>query len=479
MAQMRFNLNQQFRQNMRLSAKMIQSINLIAMPIEELREHIYEEAEKNPALEILRDSHREAPFVRTSARSGSAAESDAWQAFLESTGAAEESLQEHLLAQLALLPLSEDERRVGEHIIQNLDDRGHNSVPPENLLSAADPLSLLAKMLKIVRSLDPPGTACTDVRESLAVQAEQKKDAPPLALLILKLHFDVLEKKRSALICKALNARNVACTPGEVEGALEFIKTLDPFPARRFMPAGGGIQFAVPEIYIRRATEEEREEQGSAFIIEFTNDGLPQIAVSPVYEKLALQNTDSRSKRFAAAAVREANGFMHMLELRTKSIYAAIAAIVAHQYDFFDKGPGNVRALRMKDIAEEIGVHETTVSRIANGKYIQCEWGIYEIKYFFSSAVTHTHVKNTLPFSAQHKQGAAGLPPEMPAVPDSKEAVKHRLREIIETHEKNGGKKLSDAKLAGILAGEGISVARRTVAKYRSELNIHSSFDRS
>ncbi|WP_428771832.1 RNA polymerase factor sigma-54 [Treponema sp. HNW] len=486
---MRLDYSQQLQQTMRLSPRMIQAINLIAMPIEDLREHIYEEAEKNPAIEIVKESGRSVHseiFRSSESRrkgTGSSAESDAWQAFMESAPAHSESLQEHLLSQLSLLHLTDDQQRIGERIIQNLNSRGYHNTPPESLLTVDDPLSLLNEMLHIVRRLDPQGTACTDLRESLFVQAELKIDAAnenrseepsngekkenELALLILKSHFDILEKKRSTLMCKTLNERKVACSQEEFDKALAFIRTLDPFPARQFSEAGTSIQFAVPEIAVRRVNERESAERKSAFVIEFIGQGIPEIAVSPVYKELSEQGTDIASRQFADKAVREAHNFIQNIRLRNKAVYSAAEAIVRRQYDFFDKGPGNLRPLRMKDIAEEIGVHETTVSRIANGKYLQCEWGLFEIKHFFTNALERQ--------GGQDAESAQKTP--RPA-PSSQEAVKHRLREIIEESEKKGGKKLSDSKLAELLGKEGISIARRTVAKYRNELNIESSFDR-
>ncbi|MGI5173722.1 RNA polymerase factor sigma-54 [Treponema sp. OMZ 840] len=482
MAGIRLDYVQNLQQQMRLSPQMIQSISLMAMPAEELREYIYAEAEKNPAIEITREPTWEPPSIRLSPRSGNASESDEWQAFLESAPAPPESLQEHLLAQLSLLNLDDDERRIGERIIQNLDPRGYNNSEPENLLTATDPLSLLTKMLDIIRRLDPPGTACSDLRESLFIQAEISTEAPPLALTILRSHFDVLEKKRPALICKALQSRGIACSSEETEHALNFIRSLEPFPGRQFEAASGSVHFVVPEVEVRKATEEEKNENGSAFIIEFLSGNIPQIGISSLYEDLSgQQNKDVSSRKFAGEAVKQAQWVIETLHMRTKAIHSAMQAIVIRQELFFRKGPGHLCPLRMKDIAEEIGVHETTVSRIANGKYVQCEWGIFEIKYFFTNAVSsNIHEKKK-----KIRQAESDTEPhitkrgEEQNIPGSKESAKHLLKAIIEEHEKKGGKKLSDAKLSELLAQRGINIARRTVAKYRSELNIYSSFDRS
>ena len=471
MADLRLDYTQNMQQQMRLSPQMIQSISLMAMNAEELSECIREEAEKNPAVEITREAEWEPSSVRVSSRSGNAAESDEWQAFLENVPAASESLQEHLLSQLSLLKLDDDEMRIGSRIIQNLDSRGYNSSEPENLLNADDPLSLLTEMLGIVRRLDPKGCACSGLQESLFVQAELAGNAPPLALTILKSHFGILEKKRGALICKALQSSGIPCTEQETEQALAFIRTLEPFPGRQFESASHGVHFAVPEVLVRRASEEEKEETGGDFIIEFINGSIPQVGISPLYEHLSGEkNADASSRAFAEKSVQQAKWFINTLKMREKTVYAAVCAIVERQKLFFYKGPGHLRPLRMKDIAEEIGVHETTVSRIANGKYLQCEWGLFEFKYFFTNAVSQ---KDAAPAQDERKSGAGQ------SNPGSKESVKHLLKIIIDKNEQKGIKKLSDAKLAELLEAEGVHIARRTVAKYRAELNIESSFDRS
>ncbi|WP_455160263.1 RNA polymerase factor sigma-54 [Treponema lecithinolyticum] len=484
MSELRLNYNQSFQQQMRLSPQMVQSINLLSLPLEDLHERLYEEAEKNPALEIINDGIWEPPSIRVSAKSGSAAESDAHQAFLESTPAAQESLQEHLLSQLALLPLSDDERQLGERIIQNLNDRGYNASDPASLLGKQDSTQSLKKMLGIVRRLDPVGTACADLQESLAVQAEQHTDAPFLALDILKHHFTVLEKKRAIRIRKALAEQGVQCTLEQTEQALEFIRSLNPFPASRFDKAGSenGIRFAVPEVSVRKATDEEREETGNTFIIEFLKENIPHIGISPLYESIAQNKTDKSSQHFALEALRDARQFIHALNMRTKTLTAAVYQIVLHQSVFFEKGPGNLIPLKMKDIAEKIGVHETTVSRLANGKYIQCEWGIFEIKYFFTNAATanrSTAASNTVPLTSPVRSSISdSIPASTEPVAGSKEAVKYMLQKIITNAEKENSKKLSDAQLVTLLEKQGVHIARRTVAKYRNELHIESSFDR-
>lgn len=467
MGDFKLNYSQKMQQQFRLSPQMIQSISLMALPVEELSARIYEEAEKNPAIEILKDAHIEPMSVHLSSRYRNSSASDEWQAFLESAPSHEESLQEHLLSQLALLTLTNDERRIGERIIQNLDSNGFNNTDPKNLLTMDDPLFLITKMLDIVRKLDPLGTACADVQESLLVQAKLFETAPVLAISILASHFIILEKKRSPLICKALKENGMVSTVDEVEEALTFIRSLEPWPARHFDSVNSTIQYVVPEVLVRRRLPDEDDQKNQikhhgGFVIEFLRGNLPQIELSPMYTQIASKkNIDGNTRKFTQEAVQDAKWFIKALLHRTETIYRAVQAIVIKQHIFFDKGHGSLVPLRLKDIAEEIGVHEATISRVSNGKYIQCDWGIFEIKYFFTNAVQSS--KNLATNTSR----------------DSKEAVKHQLRTIIEESETSDGKKLSDSKLVALLAKRGIILARRTVTKYRSELNIESSFDRT
>ncbi|MFI3256751.1 MAG: RNA polymerase factor sigma-54 [Spirochaetales bacterium] len=462
MSDMKFNYSQKMTQQLRMSAQMIQSISLIKLSSDELCERIYEEAAKNPAIEIVRDAFLEHRPVRM--RNKTHISADDWQAFLENAPAHSESLQEHLLFQLSLLPLTDNERCIGEKIIQNLDSHGFHTGDPQNILSTGESVSLMKKMLDIIRSLDPPGTACENIQESLCVQARLRGNAPAHALILLTEHFNVLKKKQPSDIAKYLQQHGIQCTGPEAEKAVAFIRTLEPYPARQFDSADNGIQYVVPEVSVNRVTQDESENnaevQNGGFVTEFLRGNLPDIEISSVYTDILNQKNISKSeKEFASEAVKHAGQFIHALEYRSKSLYKTIQAIVTGQYEFFDKGPGHIIPLRLKDIADKIGVHETTVSRISNGKYLQCEWGIFEIKYFFSNAVQNKYGDNNFA--------------------DSKESIKHQLLLILKENEKSNSKQLSDSALAALLAEKGIHIARRTVAKYRSELHINSSFDRN
>ena len=447
-------------QQQKLSPQMLQSINILALPVEELRERIFEEVEKNPALEIVNDNY----FA-------SASDSDSHQAFLESLSTEKQgikSLQEHLLLQLSEESLTQTQSDIGEFLIQSLDSQGFFQVPLDSLITAfkenyknTDPENIddnFQTVLKIIQSFDPIGVCCSNIQESLYIQAKNFENPPSLALDILKNHFDLLETPRPALIQKKLEAQNQdfykTLSLEEVTKAIEFIQSLDPFPARDFSRKLESI-YVVPDLEVREATPEEKEEGAEDFILELKKGTLPKIRVSKDFQELG--SLSKEAKTFVNNSTKDANWFISAVEQRTLSIFNIGNAILSHQMDFFRFGEGNLKPLKMSQIAEEVGVHEATVSRIANGKYLICKWGIFELRYFFTNAATEEN--------------------------DSKESIKHKIKLILENHEKENAasgktKKLSDEKIATILKEQGINIARRTVAKYRSELDIKSSFDR-
>ncbi len=459
MSDMKFNFSQKMQQQLKLSAQMIQSVEMLRLPVEELCDRVYQEAEKNPAIEVVKDadlSLRSVPLTNNTRFTNA---SDSFQSFLENAADHDESLQEHLLFQLSLLDYSENERDLAERIIQNLDEHGFFTSEPSTLLYPTESIESLNKMLEVIRSFEPKGIAFSNVQESLLFQATLQNKGNPLLVEILKNHFNVLEKKRPPLIKKYLAEKGLECTLEELEETLECIRTLNPHPASQFASINEKVQYIVPDVIVRHKDEGDYDDVGAnGFVVEFLKGSLPEIALSKVYIDLAEGTEESKeTHQFAAEALQKARHFINALEYRTSAIYQAVQIIVAKQYIFFLKGPGHLVPLRQKDIAEEIGVHETTISRIANGKYVQCDWGIFEIKDFFSNAVNEQAGENTI---------------------DSKDSIKHQIAQLLQENEKTGGKKLSDAKLASLLESKGISIARRTVAKYRSELNIESSFDR-
>ena len=470
-----------------LSQRQIQSLEILSLGSDDLREAIYKAAEENPALVVTKDTltgSRLAPrdYTRVSNRVSAAAKeaSDNFAAVLEAQADERESLQEHLLQQFRVLSLPQEELDIGEKLIRNLDDHGFHILAPVSLLDSntlPHKESLLNHSLKIIQSLDPVGTCTANTEESLLVQALHSDRAPDLALFLLNGHLDFLNPPQEQKVLKKIEAfikeqnslfaakdspympASGTITEDDITEALAFIRTLDPFPARNYGSAH--THFVAPDIYVEKLSEPKDEKNPfSIWNIRLSKDSFPSLDLDPLFKQVA----DKEKK--VAGSVKKAEEFIEALNFRQNTLLRSANSIVRHQEEFFLKGPGHLKPFKQQDLADELGVHETTISRMANSKYIQCEWGLFELKYFFTGAVSRTKeasIKNTFESDASKEL--------------SRETVLFRLKQILEEH-KDDKKKLSDQKISDIFAQEGIQLARRTVAKYRDMLNIDSSYNR-
>ncbi len=452
-------------QRQTISPRMLQSIRILALPVAELTEAIQQEIEANPALEIVEDRSEDSlenlNEERTDSDTGDPddleendgeysdsgytsydGDEDSQRKFLEGAIALPETLQEHLLNQLHLLNIPAEQQEIGERLIQNLDDNGFNIVPPKELCPSV-PEETLNEVLAIVQALDPVGTCTANYQESLLVQASLDPEAPEEAKLILRDHFQELEKGKHAEIKRALGLREPRYT-----AVIEYIKKLSPFPGRAF--SSEQTRYVVPDLAIRVEDNE--------FVIELNDELIPVLGVNPFFADVATRNDQEKDTvAFAKRNVERARFFIGSIQQRNATLLKVAKSIVKHQKRFFLEGPAAMQPLSLKEVADDIGVHETTVSRVVNGKYVQTDWGIFELRRFFTTAV---------PSSAS-------------TGPQSKESVKEAIRSILEQHAlSTGNSKLSDREVAEMLAQRGIHIARRTVAKYRNELGANASFGR-
>ena len=480
-----------------MSQRQIQSLEILSLSSADLREAIYKAAEENPALEIVKDKLESGVDIRkrsaihdgTKLSSIHSQEldnaSDTFQATLESRADEKEPLKDHLLHQLNMIDLSDAEQALGERLIHNLDDRGFHQLAPVSLLDSKDREQnedMLNRMLDLIQGFDPSGTCTSGPEESLLVQAKGK-NAPELALFILDGHLAFLDppiaskaqKKIESYIQKqktlfgsdTSKIDSLEVNEKTVEEAISFIKTLEPFPAGNFSTSQ--TQFAAPDIFIEEKGDDTGEVPenelnkkglysagGKIWRIRLTNETLPELSVNKDFiNSLNLSGINEKERKMMEQNIRQAQEFMMTLELRKSTLERAAIQILKQQADFFLKGPGHIRPFLQSELADILEVHESTVSRLANGKFLECQWGFFELKYFFS------HASST----ATSGQGT------------SKEAVLHKIEEILKQHQ-NDPKPLSDSKLRSLLEEEGIQIARRTVAKYRSQLNIASSYGR-
>lgn len=483
-----FQLRTSQKLSLSMTPQMIQSISLLSLATDELVDRIAEEVEKNPALEIVKEASYKEIQPRSQKKDSSLSKSDEYHAFLESIPSSKKSLKEHLLSQLALQKISPEERETASCIINNLSEEGYHLVSFDELFDKKIP-NHLEKMLALIQHFEPLGLGTSGVQESLLVQALADPNSTSFVIDLLKLEPEVFSQSftplRPHLIQRKLKElgkdvfQNISVR--DIEDALDFIKNLDPHPARDF--SSRETNYIIPDIKIRRASAEEKEE-GKDFIVELLKGALPELEISKSFGKFSSINktetnkgetkntenkntetnkknenkekleskTQKEAERFVRESVQDANWFINALMQRNLTIVKAAKKIAEVQKDFFETGSlSDLKPLRMKDLADEIEVSESTISRIANNKYLVCEWGILPFKFFFSIEITTTKGKS-----------------------QSRESVKDKIRIILEESEKN----LSDQKIADLLAEKGIKIARRTVAKYRSELDIASSFDR-
>jgi RNA polymerase sigma-54 factor len=449
-------------QKLKMMPQLYQAVKLLSLPLPELKARIEEELENNPALQAQEDpsdmsldrmdgkeeEEREELFETTSdsgytTRRGGDGEADAKREFMEGVLTRPESLQDHLLWQLRLQPISPLWLSVGELLIRNLDENGFHRENPEILVTTEEEKLAIPGVMDLVQRFDPAGTCTRDFLESLAVQIKNHPHAVPGSLEVVEKHLDQLKKGKLKEIARVLRIGE-----DDVMEIKEFLGTLDPHPGRNYFTEPP--RFVTPDVLIRI--------QDGEYVIVINDETIPVLGIDPLFEEIHKDKERAQrkeEKHFVTENLQNARWFIRSIQLRNGTLLKACRAIVEFQRDFFLKGPKYLKPLTLKDVASEIGVHEATVSRITSGKYAQTEWGLFELKYFFSNAISGT--------------GSRGSR-------FSKEGVKEIIREII--GEEGNGNELSDKRIEEILKDRGITVARRTVTKYRNELKITSSYYR-
>ena len=348
------------------------------------------------------------------------------------------SLTEHLMLQLQLADIKETYERIGTYIIETLDQNGYMT---QSTAQLAQQLGVdeekVCKTIKILQGFEPAGVCASDLKECLKIQLDALGISDSHTLNVLDHHLEDLARNRLSNI-----AREEGCSIKEIQRIAGIIKTLEPKPGRQFsMPEE--VKYIIPDVIVEKAAGE--------FVITLESGDAPKLGVSSYYrEILNNENKDSNTSKYLTGRLKSALWLIKSLEQRKQTIYSVVSAIVKHQKDFFNNGPLYLKKLTLRQIADELGVHESTVSRSIHGKYLQCSMGLYELKYFFPGGLIRT-------------DGEAV----------SSESVKTRLKEIIKTE--NPFKPLTDQQITDALNRMGIRVSRRTIAKYRDELEIASS----
>jgi RNA polymerase sigma-54 factor len=361
---------------------------------------------------------------------------------IENTLTRPPNLTDHLAWQLGMSDASPAVKDIGAFIIGNIDEDGYLRATNEEIAAAGpyDPADV-EKAITAIQSLDPIGVGARDLRECLLLQLEFLEVDNPLVESIVRDHWDMFMQRHFVQIAKALGTDMKT-----LEGVVEVIKHLDPKPGRKY--SNERAIYVEPDVYIQKV--------GDDYVIVLNEDGMPKLRINGSYRSM-LNSMDSKSDgetvNYIKDKIRSAVWLIKSLDQRQRTIYKVAESIVKHQREFLEKGIDYLRPLVLRDVADDIQMHESTVSRVVSNKYMHTPRGLFLMKYFFHSGI-----------DSDTGEDISSL------------TVKKKIQGFIDGEDPR--KPLSDSKIMKILNDEGINIARRTVAKYRDELNIPSSTDR-
>ncbi len=461
---MGFELNLTQTQKLIMTPELRQAIQILQYNNVELMEFIYKQLEVNPFLESVDHKNQdsssneetETNFEKTDKYdefdwkditeryddlSYKAYErnvdSDEKQSF-ESYTSKKMSLKDHLMVQLGVSVKSNKEKRIGEFIIESLDNKGYLgcSVQDISLLINEDVVEV-ERVLRLIQTFDPIGVGARNLSECLMIQLKEKGIQDKNAYIITENYLEDIAANRIQKIAKDLHI-----TVSRVQGICDIIKMLEPKPSRGFIVDSDNIRYIVPDVTIEKINDE--------YIIIVNDNNLPTLTISNYYKSMVNNLDDKEANKFLTDKLSSSMWLIKSIEQRRMTLYKVTESILKFQRKFFDEGKTALKPLVLKDVAEDIGVHESTVSRATNGKYVQTPRGLFELKYFFASSISEAD--------------GDGI---------SSTSVKTQIQKLI--NEENTQKPLSDQKIAELLSENGINISRRTVAKYRDEMRIPAS----
>jgi RNA polymerase sigma-54 factor len=475
-------LNLRMTQRLIMTPSLQQAIKLLQMTKLELQEEITQEMTENPLLEELQEGNSEADKVEGEESAASEAppaqeteappeekERDSFEEIdyesyfqdymdlsyrpqapaeeietppLENTLSRPQSLGDHLIWQLDMSVIPGKQKEIARGIIGNLDDDGYLRVSLEDIAAMGPwPLEEVEQVLHLVQEFDPPGVAARDLKECLMIQLSFHDMEGTPAETIVKDHMVLLQGRKFKELAQALG-----CSLEEVMHYVDTIRHLDPKPGKKYNAVSNN--YVIPDVYVLKVDK--------GYTIVLNEEGLPRLRISPFYRRMIdRNNTDvtRETREYVREKFRSAFRLIKSLEERQRTIYKVAKSIVRHQQGFLDLGYEHLRPLILKDVADDIGMHESTVSRVVNHKYMHTPRGLFEMKYFFHSGISSTQGDDV-----------------------SSLAVKERIKKVV--GEEDQRRPLSDAAIVQILSDDGLRIARRTVAKYREELRIPSSNER-
>lgn len=461
----------ELRQQLKLTQQLImtpqlqQAIKLLQLSRLELLETINQELETNPLLEEVQEEVVEAEKQETVAEesfkeveiSEKMREDFDWESYLDeyNTGTPvlvekdpnrewptydhkltlPASLEDHLIWQLRLSNMTETEKEIGSYIIGNLNRDGYLEATLEEIAEMGGvSTDEVEKVLAKIHLFDPMGVAARDLRECLLIQARNLELEDDLVVRIIEDHLQYLETKNYQALVRSLKR-----PPEEVKQAIEVILNLDPRPGSAFSEES--VQYISPDVYVLKVDGE--------FVILLNEDGMPKLKVSSYYKDALSADAvlPADAKDYIQTKLRSAAWLIKSIHQRQRTLYKVAQSIIRLQQDFFDKGVAFLKPMVLRDVAEDVGMHESTISRVTSSKYMHTSHGIFELKYFFNSSINSV-------------LGEAV----------ASESVKDRIRQIV--RDEDTAKPYSDKEIVALLKRENVDIARRTVAKYREMLGI-------
>jgi len=447
-------------QKLVMTATLQQAIKLLPLSRLELIQKVHQEILENPFLEEVATQETSdtelanAELPQETSQDSEEFEVD-WEAYLqdfrsnpdyvptlskevpslEATLKSETSLAEHLLWQLSLTVHDELEKQIGTYLIGNIDDDGYLQCQPEEVAKVfGGEEEQISAVLEVIQSFDPPGVGALDLQESLLIQLHHLEMDDSLAWKIVRQYLAQLDERYFQKIAKSFGV-----TINEVIAAVGLIRTLDPKPGSRFNSPR--VEYIVPDVVVVKVDDD--------YQVILNEDGMPSLRINALYQNVLRQNDgiQSDTREYLEEKFRSAIWLMKSVEQRRQTLLRVTKSLCKFQREFLDKGLAYLKPLVLKDVADDIGMHESTVSRVTTNKYVYTPQGVFELKFFFHSGL-------------ESLDGDA-----MSSV-----SVKDIIRKAVAAEDAR--KPLTDQQLMMILEAKGVKIARRTIAKYRTELHI-------
>jgi len=451
-------LQLQLGQSLTMTPQLQQAIRLLQLPILDLNAQIQDALEENIMLEMedlpdvprtSADSTVEIETIRAEdnwqSRSAEQIQDGGWNGdgrpandFADESG---KTLREHLLWQLEMEHFTPREAIIGEALVDAFNDDGYLTVELDEINASVDDdvsTEEIEATLAKVQGLDPVGIGARTLSECIVLQLRQLDTATPCLQLAVELaseHLDLIATQAYGEL-----RRTLRISDEDLHTALALVKGCNPKPGQAVSPVAA--QYVIPDVFVRKIDKRWQ--------VEISPTGVPRLSVNQTYAKLLRGSGDHPVLR---SQLQEARWLIRSLEIRNETLLKVATCIVSRQHEFLELGDEAMKPMVLKDVAEEIGMHESTISRVTTNKYMHTPRGVFEFKYFFSSHLSSSNGQD-----------------------QSSTSVRAKIRKLIGAE--NPAKPLSDSKLADLLAEEGIKVARRTVAKYRESMNITSSSER-